>query len=195
MHWLSRSNASNWLESFGSARIKCLALEHNSLTLVHLTFDLAFNSSTISQPRLPPLLQELLPVSVTWNDDLTILLLPLDGMLLHSSDNHPHPPLPKHFVTFPCFLYSLLAAIYIREGGGGGGGGKGEGGRSNARVKSLAQEHNSRTPMGGRPQTSWSGVRLSNHYTSMSLNTYTCTVKKYVDENSLIVIELCEIQT
>ena len=48
-------------------------------------------------------------------------------MLLHSSDNHPHPPLPKHFVMFPCFLYSLQAAIYIRGGGGEGGrGGKGE---------------------------------------------------------------------
>ena len=49
-------------------------------------------------------------------------------MLLHSSDNHPHPhphpPPPKHFFMFPCFLYSLLVAIYIRGGEVGEGGGK-----------------------------------------------------------------------
>ena len=67
--------------------------------------------------------------------------------------------LPKHFVMFPCFLYSLLVAIYIRAGGEVGWGGGG--GEEAMRELNLLPKSTTQGPLWGvdpRPLDRESGV-------------------------------------
>ena len=76
---------------------------------------------------------------------LEVFLLPLDGMLVHRRS------LPRNFVRFPQQIAGTHLYTWVELE------------RGTARVKCLAQEHNTLSPARARTRTARSGVERTNH--------------------------------
>ena len=74
---------------------------------------------------------------------LEVLLLPLDGMLVHRRS------LPRKFARFPQQFAGTHLYTWVERG--------------TVRVKCLAQEHNTMSPARARTRTARSGVERTNH--------------------------------
>ena len=74
---------------------------------------------------------------------LEVFLLPLDGMLVHRRS------LPRNFARFPQQFAGTYLYIWVERG--------------TVRVKCLAQEHNTMSPVRARTRTARSRVERTNH--------------------------------